>query len=211
MVVSFSEKILLLGVTQLHLLRETLQARDVTNSLSLRGERNVFSYLLKRNKIAKISPGPRPSWAPPASPGRCEPLPRSGPFAPKAIFVIIGILFTTTRTLRRFERVAQKQFCKVAIFHNAGDWRRCSSEKKSPKRGRTSIFCPFSLFHPLIFASYDIFSQICPRKKSARFLQKFVWTVKGHFFRVCTYHIEHNKKKQKSFTVYSKKMFFSTV
>ena len=213
MVVSLSEKILLLGVTQLHLLRETLQARDVTNSLSLRGERNVFSYLLKRNKIAKISPGPRPSWAPPTSPGRCEPLPRSGPFAPKAIFVIIGILFTTTRTLRRFERVAQKQFCKVAIFHNAGDWRRCPSEKKSPKRGRTSIFCPFSLFHPLIFASYDIFSQICPRKKSARFLQKFVWTVKGHFFRVCTYHIEHNKNKHKSFTVHSQKndLFYSII
>ena len=99
MVVSFSEKILLLGVTQLHLLRETLQSRDVTNSLGLRGERNVFFfkfffYLLKRNKIAKISPGPRPSWAPPASPGRCAPLPRSGPFAPAAIFIIIGILFT---------------------------------------------------------------------------------------------------------------------
>ena len=31
-------------------------------------------------------------------------------------------------------------------------------------------------------------------KKGARFLQKFVWTVKGHFFRVCTYHIKHNKK-----------------
>ena len=53
-----------------------------------------FFYLLKRNKIAKISPGPRPSWAPPASPGRCAPLPRSGPFAPAAIFIIIGILFT---------------------------------------------------------------------------------------------------------------------
>ena len=99
MVVSLSEKILLLGVAQLHLLRETLQSRDVTNSLGLRGERNVFFfkfffYLLKRNKIAKISPGPRPSWAPPASPGRCAPLPRSGPFAPAAIFIIIGILFT---------------------------------------------------------------------------------------------------------------------
>ena len=43
------------------------------------------------------------------------------------------------------------------------------------------------------------------REKSARFLQKFVWTVKGHFFRVCTYHIEHNKKKHKSFTVHSQK------
>ena len=43
------------------------------------------------------------------------------------------------------------------------------------------------------------------REKSARFLQKFVWTVKGHLFRVCTYHIEHNKKKHKSFTVHSQK------
>ena len=53
MVVSLSEKILLLGVTQLHLLRETLQARDVTNSLGLRGERNVFFYLLKRKNTIK--------------------------------------------------------------------------------------------------------------------------------------------------------------
>ena len=62
-----------------------------------RGEKCIFLkffYLLKRIKIAKISPGPRPSWAPPASPGRCAPLPRSGPFAPAAIFIIIGILFT---------------------------------------------------------------------------------------------------------------------
>ena len=75
-------------------------------------------------------------------------------------------------------------------------------EKVSEKRSYFHILPFFSFSSPNFRLLWHPLPDL-PEKKGARFLQKFVWTVKGHFFRVCTYHIEHNKNKHKSFTVYS--------
>ena len=75
-------------------------------------------------------------------------------------------------------------------------------EKVSEKRSHFHILPFFSFSSPYFRLLWHPLPDLL-EKKGARFLQKFVWTVKGHFFRVCTYHIEHNKNKHKSFTVYS--------
>ena len=77
-------------------------------------------------------------------------------------------------------------------------------EKVSEERSYFHILPFFSFSSPNFRLLWHPLPDL-PSKKGARFLQTFVWTVKGHFFRVCTYHIEHNKNQHKSFTVYSKK------
>ena len=84
-IVPLPEQVLLLRVAQLQLLWETLQAGDVTHSLSLTINKIIpghDSWLSRTRWWWWRTPGPQPSWAPPASLGRDAPPPWSGPCAP---------------------------------------------------------------------------------------------------------------------------------